>query len=393
MGNILVLNTGSSSVKFAIFGEDQRELLRGSAEGIGATTATTAANGPLGILKSTASDQRRALDLPNHEAALDAVLALLQETGFDKSQLVAVAHRVVHGGTALTMPTQINAQTRAQIAECVPLAPLHNPHALSAIDAMTRLAPKMIQCASFDTSFHATNPDLATHYALPPEVTARGIRRYGFHGLSYAALTRNLPNHTGTTLPARVLALHLGNGASLCAIHEGRSVATTMGYSPLEGLTMGTRSGSIDPNAVLRLAEEDGIAATRSLLNGQSGLLGLSELTSDMRSLSEAATPAARFAIDHFCYWALRHAGGLIAAMGGVDAVVFTGGIGENDAHVRAEILRGLAWVGLEIDDAANVSGASQLHLPGSRVSAWIIPAEEERQIALDARSVLEAQT
>lgn len=235
--------------------------------------------------------------------------------------------------------------------------------------------------ACFDTAFHATNPDLATLYALPPEITAQGIRRYGFHGLSYAALTRTLPEVAGH-LPRRLLACHLGNGASLCAIRDGQSVATTMGYSPLEGLTMGTRTGSIDGNAVLRLAEEQGIDATRHLLNHCSGLLGLSGLSADMRSLSEAGTDSARFAIAHFCYWAARHAGSLIVAMGGLDAVVFTGGIGENARDVRAGIVAHLGWLGADLDAARNAENGPQLHPDGAQVGLWVIPADEEREIA-----------
>lgn len=376
--NILVLNTGSSSVKFAVFDQSLTTQLQGQAEGIGTEA---------GRLRCGAIDQT--LPLPDHETALSAVLDCLSQSGIAQSALAGVAHRVVHGGTALQATTLITPTVRAQIAACIPLAPLHNPHALAGIDALSRHAPDLPQVACFDTAFHATNSDVATQYALPPEITARGIRRYGFHGTSYAALVRRWPDVTGQPLPPRLLALHLGNGASLCAIQDGKSVATTMGYSPLEGLTMGTRAGGIDANAVLRLAEEDGIAATRALLNGQSGLKGLSGLSADMRSLSQADSERARFAIDHFCYWALRHAGSLMAAMGGLDAIVFTGGIGENDAHVRAQILNGLSFMGVEPAPAKNESNGPDLHAPHSRVTAWIIPAEEERQIALDAANLL----
>jgi acetate kinase len=257
----------------------------------------------------------------------------------------------------------------ARIEACVPLAPLHNPANLAAIRALADLAPDLPQFASFDTGFHATNPEVAWRYALPAAVEAEGIRRYGFHGLSYAAIVRKVQENGGGVLPERLLALHLGNGASICAIRGGRSVATTMGYSPLDGLTMGTRSGGIDGNAVLRLAELHGIAGAARILNRESGLLGLGG-ASDMRALHGAGTAAARFAVAHFCYWAVRHAGSMIAAMGGLDAVAFTGGIGENDAFVRGEILRGLAFV-------------------AAGKPVFVIAAEEERQIAMEVLALL----
>lgn len=382
--SILVLNTGSSSVKFALFDGTLREHLSGVADGIGGTVTT-------GHLKI--GRDKTARPLPDHNAALNAIFAALAARGHAPAGLGAVAHRVVHGGVARTAPCEITAQTQAEIAACVPLAPLHNPHALAAIEAVRAQAPDLAQYASFDTSFHATNPDVATCYALPPEIRQRGIRRYGFHGLSYAALCRRLPEITAQPLPGRLLALHLGNGASICAIRDGRSVATTMGYSPLEGLTMGTRAGGIDANAVLRLAEEDGIAATRQLLNAESGLLGLSGGPhgglSDMRALEQADSDQSRFARAHFAYWAQRHAGSMIAAMGGVDAMVFTGGIGENDRAIRAEILTGLAWTGVTLDRAANSANKARISTADAQVAAWIVAADEERQIAFDAASLM----
>ncbi len=222
----------------------------------------------------------------------------------------------------------------------------------------------------------------------PQAEEAKGIRRYGFHGTSYASLVGRLPEVSGAPLPDRVLALHLGNGASLCAIADGRSVATTMGYSPLDGLTMGTRAGGIDGNAVLRLVADHGAEGAGRILNHESGLLALGGV-SDMRALHARGTPGAAFAVEHFCYWALRHAGSMIAAMGGLDAVAFTGGIGENDVAVRAALLTGLDWAGVALDARANAAGTAKLHVEGSRVTAWIVPADEERQIALEARAVL----
>jgi acetate kinase len=334
-------------------------------------------------------DARHAGDFPDHAAALSALLAALSAQGMPLTAFRAAAHRVVHGGS-LTAPARLTPEVLAAIRAAIPLAPLHNPHNLAGIETLARLAPDLPQTASFDTAFHATNPDLATHYAVPAHIAARGIRRYGFHGISFAALTEALPRLSGAPLPARLLALHLGNGCSLCAIRDGQSVATTMGYSPLSGLTMGTRAGEIDGNAVLQLAEEDGIKATRHLLNHESGLRGLSGGPSDMRALIAADTAESRFAIDHFCYWATRHAGSLIAAMGGVDALAFTGGIGENAAPIRSRIVNGLAWLGARLDEDANAAGAPRLHAPGS-LPIWIVPAAEEARIAADALALLDA--
>ncbi|MCD9148038.1 acetate/propionate family kinase [Pseudophaeobacter flagellatus] len=377
--DILVLNTGSSSVKFALFDATLQERLSGVAEGIGGR----------GHIRLANTD--RALDLPDHSAALAAVLQDLTEAGTGPASLRAVAHRVVHGGTSLTRPTPITAAVRAGIKACVPLAPLHNPQALAAIDALDHLAPDLAQYASFDTAFHATAPQVAQRYALPPEAEDLGLRRYGFHGLSYAALCRRLPEISGRPLPSRLLAFHLGNGASICAIHAGQSVATTMGYSPLEGLTMGTRVGTLDPNATLRLVEEIGLRETKLLLNSHSGLAGLSGGLSDMRALEQAGTAAADFAIDHFCYWAIRHGHSLIGAMGGCDAIAFTGGIGENARNIRARILDGFAWLGCVIDPECNAQNAACLTRQADTPAAWIVPAEEERQIAMDARTLIEA--
>jgi acetate kinase len=292
------------------------------------------------------------------------VLSTLDSQGIGMDSIGAVGHRVVHGGDRFTGSAVITEQVREGIAACIPLAPLHNPHNLAAIDAVSSLAPDLSQVAVFDTAFHATNPDVARSYAIPARPETEGVRRYGFHGTSYAAMTHTLPERTGTALPSRLLALHLGNGASLCAIRDGQSVATTMGYSPLSGLTMGTRSGDIDAAAVLEIARRVGMDAATHLLNNESGLLGLSGLSSDMRTLSTSQLSSAEFAIEHFCYWAVRHSGSMVAAMGGLDAIAFTGGIGENAADIRTRIADGLAWAG--------------------SVPVHVVPAEEERHIARD---------
>lgn len=337
---LLIVNAGSSSLKLAVFDSDLGQVAQARLEEIGST-------GPA-----------------SHLVAFEIGLAAM---AIPLADMVGAAHRVVHGGATLTHPARITPAVAAEIEACMPLAPLHNPANLIAIRALERLAPDLAQYASFDTAFHATNPAVATRYALPADAEAQGLRRYGFHGLSYAGLVRKVAEQG--PVPARLLALHLGNGASLCAILDGRSVATTMGYSPLSGLTMGTRTGDIDGNAVLRLAELHGIEGATRILNRASGLLGLAGMT-DMRTLHQSGTAEARFAIDHFCYWTIRHAGSMVAAMGGLDAMAFTGGIGENDAEVRDRIVAGLAYL-------------------GAGKPVWVIPAEEERQIAIEALTLV----
>lgn len=352
---LLIVNAGSSSLKLKVF-DGLREVAKASVSEIGTD---------------------------GHQAALAQGLA---QAGVPVACLTAAAHRVVHGGAQLTATTRVTPDIVAEIAACVPLAPLHNPANLVGIQAVADLLPGLPQYAAFDTAFHATNPDVATAYALPPAERDRGLRRYGFHGLSYAALVRILSENED--LPQRLLACHLGNGASLCAIVNGCSVATTMGYSPLDGLTMGTRTGSIDGNAVLRLAEVHGVAGAGRILNREGGLLALGG-ASDVRALHGADHPEARFALQHFAYWAVRHAGSMVAAMGGLDAVVFTGGIGENDPWMRAEILSGLAFLGVSSDSNANARNESMLHDATSRVAIRIVPADEERQIALEAQGLM----
>lgn len=336
---LLVVNAGSSSLKLAVFDASLAEVAQARAERIGTGGAAT---------------------------HLDALAQGLAEMAITPAQLSGAAHRVVHGGRDLTHTLRVTPAVLNGIRSCIPLAPLHNPANLTGVEALARLAPDLPQYASFDTGFHATNPDVATAYALPASAADLGLRRYGFHGISYASLVRNL--RAAGDLPARVLGLHLGNGASLCAILNGASVATTMGYSPVSGLTMGTRSGDIDANAVLTLAKVHGVDGAAHILNRASGLLGLGGVA-DMRALHAAHRPQAGFAIDHFVYWAIRHAGSMIAAMGGVDLLAFTGGIGENDTEVRDRISQGLAWAGAR--------------------PAVVVPAEEEKQIAIDALALM----
>ncbi len=328
---LLVVNAGSSSVKVALY------------------------DGGVRVRRAEVGE----LAGGGHGAALERLWA----EGFGQG-LTAAAHRVVHGGPALVRACRVDAAVLAEIAACVPLAPLHNPANLAGIQAVQVLSPDLPQFASFDTAFHATNPEAAWRYAVPDEVAAQGIRRYGFHGLSYAAIVRKLREMLEIGSWRRLLALHLGNGASLCAIREGVSVATTMGYSPLDGLTMGTRAGAMDGNAVLRMAQLYGIPGAGQILNCESGLLALGG-HSDMRRTGG-------FAREHFGSWALRHAGSMIAAMGGLDAMVFTGGIGENDEEVRRAIVAGLTWAG--------------------EVPVRVMAADEEGQIAAEALAVMAQQ-
>jgi acetate kinase len=376
MRKILVVNAGSSSVKFAVF-EGLREIASGAVAEVG------------GDARLKFAGLTHAIAAPDHASAVVICLAALTTAGHDPQTFAACAHRVVHGGTAFLAPCRITDAVLAGIKACIPLAPLHNPANLAAITALQTLVPSLPQYASFDTAFHATQPLVAARYAIPAQAEALGIRRYGFHGISYAGLTQAMA--AMGPLPKRLLALHLGNGASLCAILNGQSVAHTMGYSPLEGLTMGTRSGTIDGNAVLRLAEVYGIEGAARILNLESGLLALGG-ASDMRALSQSSTPEAAFARDHFTYWAVRHAGSMIAAMGGIDALAFTGGIGENDAGIRGGIMAGLGFTGLVADSAANTVGAEKLHDINSLVQAWVIPAREEARIAREAADLMDKE-
>ncbi|MFN4155280.1 MAG: acetate/propionate family kinase [Paracoccaceae bacterium] len=357
---LLVVNSGSSSVKLAAF-DGMALQAQAQVEEIGS-------GGPV-----------------DHAAAL---LLGLERLAVPAAQLRAAAHRVVHGGAGLTQTCRITPEVEAEVEACAGLAPLHNPPALAGIRAVARLWPAMPQYAAFDTAFHATNPMVATAYALPLAERERGLRRYGFHGLSYAAIVRKVQEIGAGSLPQRMISFHLGNGASACAILDGCSVASSMGFSPLDGLTMGTRPGSLDPAVVLDLVARHGLDATAQMLNRASGLKGLGG-SNDMRALHGAGTPEAAFAIEHFCYWAARHGASLCAALGGLDAITFTGGIGENDRIVRAKIVNHLAFLGAVLDGDANAKGDHRLHGATSKVAIWTVPADEERQIAMEAGAVM----
>jgi acetate kinase len=392
-GALLVLNAGSSSIKFALFAERDGELVAGvtgAAERIaGDGEARLVARRPDGAV---VGERRWAPGAPvGHARALEALLALVRE-GPGAERIAAVGHRVVHGGTVFTGPARIDDEVLARLQTFVPLAPLHQPHNLRPIRLLRELDPGLPQVACFDTAFHHTLPPVAERFALPEELHAAGLRRYGFHGISYEHVAATLPSLDPAAAAGRTVAMHLGNGASLCAMRGGRSVATTMGFSVLDGLCMGTRCGALDPGVLLWLAGERGMSVRdlETLLYDRSGLLGVSGLSSDMRTLLASEEPRARLAVDLFVYRIIRELGSLAAAMGGLDAVVFTGGIGERAAAIRDRVCRDAAWLGVELDPDANAAGGPRITTGRSRVSAWVVHADEERTIARHARRLLQ---
>jgi acetate kinase len=325
-----------------------------------------------------------------HEGAIEHLFAHVRAE-YAGWRLVGIGHRVVHGGLAYTEPVRLTPEVLAKLERLVPLVPLHQPHNLAPIRLMLERRPELPQVACFDTSFHRTNPRVAQLYALPAELTEAGVIRYGFHGLSYEYIASVLPDYDRRAASGRTVVLHLGNGASMCALERCRSVANTMGFSGVEGLPMGTRSGTLDPGVLLYLMDGRGLdaKAIEKLIYTQSGLLGLSGISSDMRTLLESSEPKARLAIDVFTYRIRREMGSLVAALGGVDALVFTGGIGENAAPIRERVCRDAAWLGVELDAAANAAGGPRISTPASRVAVWVIPTNEELMIARHTRRVL----
>ena len=386
---VLVINAGSSSIKFSVHvgGSGTGAQLEGQVEGISVE--------PHLVARGPGRDERTERrfgsgEVPDHDAATARILAWLQEH-LGGTRLVAAGHRVVHGGVRYSGPVRIDADVIEELERLVPLAPLHQPHHLAAIRALARIAPELPQVACFDTAFHRTQDPLAQVFALPRALTARGIHRYGFHGLSYEYVAGALPGVAPGIAGGRVVVAHLGNGASLCAIRGGRSVATTMGFTPLDGLVMGTRPGSLDPGVLLYLIQQEGMDAKRleALLYHESGLLGVSGVSSDMRKLLTSTEPAAAEAVALFVHRIVREIGSMAAALGGLDGLVFTAGIGENAPAIRSLVLRGCNWLGFEPDDAANARGGPEITRRGSRASAWVVPTDENRMIARHVRDVL----
>jgi acetate kinase len=376
---ILVLNAGSSSLKFALrdAAAPDRRLLAGDFEELG-TAATFRARDAAGAILVVPPVDPGA----SHATALALLLPWLRQVMPDVS-LVAAGHRVVHGGAHFTAPVVIDEGVLAALDALVPLAPLHQPHNLAAIRAVAAAAPRLPQVACFDTAFHATIAPVVQAFALPKALADEGIRRYGFHGLSYQAIANRLPALLGPVAEGRVIVAHLGNGASLCAMQGRRSMATTMGFTALDGLVMGTRSGSIDPGVLLHLMAAkgwDGAHLTR-LLYRESGLLGLSGLSSDMRALLASDDEAARFAVQVFVHRVVREIGALAATIGGLDALVFTAGIGEHAAPVRAAVMEGCRWLGIVPDATANASHGPRISQAGP-ATAWVVPTDEEGVIA-----------
>jgi acetate kinase len=386
---ILVLNAGSSSIKFSLFadrGADLEALAGGQVEAI--------YNAPRFVAKDACgrslSEHRwdAALD---HDNALAHILEWLRDTQAAGQRLAAVGHRVVHGGTEFGAPVRLDASVVEKLQKFVPLAPLHQPHNLGPIRTLLARAPALPQVACFDTAMHRTNPPLAQMFALPQELSDAGVRRYGFHGLSYEYIASVLPGIDADAARGRCVVLHLGNGASMCALQGGRSIASTMGFTAVDGLPMGTRCGAIDPGVMLYLMDERGMdaRAIEKLIYHQSGLLGVSGVSSDMRVLLDSAEPQARLAIELFCYRIVRELGSLAAALGGLDAIVFTAGIGERAAAVREQVCRAAAWLGVELDEAANAAHGPRISRDGSRTRAWVIPTNEELMIARHTRQLL----
>ncbi len=387
---ILVINAGSSSIKFSVFETAvERSLmarLHGQVEGIGTSPrlkVVDAQGRPL-------ADQ--AIEAKSHCAAIAAIHAWFTdhiggEAGFD-----GIGHRVVHGGMAYSEPVVIDEHVMTCLEGLVPLAPLHQPHHIAAIRAVAAVAPEVPQIACFDTAFHSNQPSLAREFALPRELTAKGIRRYGFHGLSYEYIVSKLPEVAPACANGKLVVAHLGNGASMCAIEEGRSVATTMGFTPVDGLPMGTRTGTLDPGVILYLLQHEqmDVNAVEGMIYDRSGLLGVSGLSSDMRTLLASDVPAAREAIELFVYRIGRELGSLVAALQGLDALVFTGGIGENAAEIRARVCQDAGWIGIALDEAANARGGPLISRSDSVVSAWAIPTDENLMIARHTRRLLD---
>jgi acetate kinase len=389
---IAVVNAGSSSLKFSLFVVRAGDLapdVRGQIEGL-YTAPRFLARDPSGRTVAERSWGEGAK--LGHDGAVEHLRGFLREQLAD-DRLVGVGHRVVHGGPEYAEPVRVDHDALKALARFIPLAPLHQPHNLSPIAALLERAPELPQVACFDTAFHRTNPDVAQRFALPAELHEAGVRRYGFHGLSYEYIAAVLGRSDARAAAGRTVVLHLGNGSSMCAMRAGRSVASTMGFTAVDGLPMGTRCGTLDPGVILYLMDQRklDVRAVERLIYNESGLLGVSGISSDMRTLLGSADPRARLAIDLYVYRIRRELGSLAGALGGLDALVFTAGIGENAPVIRERICHDAEWLGLTVDVAANATGGPRISAPGSPVSAWVIPTNEELMIARHTRRVLES--
>ena len=389
---ILVVNAGSSSIKFSLFlerGEALDPLLGGQIESLYTAPRFKAKDAAGAVLGEQQWAQGETL---GHDGAIAYLAGFLRER-LGEHRLAAVGHRVVHGGLDYAAPVRLTAEIVGHLERFIPLAPLHQPHNLKPIRLLLANQSQLPQVACFDTAFHRHQPEVAQAFALPSEITDRGVRRYGFHGLSYEYIASVLPEYDARAAAGRTVVLHLGNGASLCAIQGGKSVASTMGFTAVDGLPMGTRSGNLDPGVVLYLMDELKMdaRAIEKLLYQQSGLLGVSGISSDMRTLLASDEPRAKFAVELFVYRIGRELGSLAAALGGLDALVFTAGIGEHAAPIRERVCQAAAWLGVELDPAANAAGGPRISAENSRIPAWVIPTNEELMIARHTRTSIAA--
>jgi acetate kinase len=385
---IAVINAGSSSVKFALYHaeKDERCLFRGQVEGIGAKPRFKVADADGRVVEERDFDGQGF----DHGAAMEAIVASGRAL-LKGEPVAAFGHRVVHGGVKYDAPVQVNEAVLKDLTELEPLAPLHQPHNLAPIRAILKAAPHIPQIACFDTAFHRSQASIAQAFALPRRFAEEGVRRYGFHGLSYEFLASRLKEVAPNLADKRIVFAHLGNGASLCAVKDGRSVASTMGFTAVDGLMMGTRCGSIDPGAILYMMQSHQMdaAAIEDLIYKKSGLLGVSGISSDMRELRASSDPAAREAIALFVYRIVRETGSLIAALGGLEGFVFSAGIGEHDAGIRAEVVGGLRWTGAILDPARNQRSEGLISADASSLPVWVIPTDEERLIARHTAAML----
>ena len=386
----LVLNAGSSSLKFCVYRRPDDSLwmldTRGQVDGIGSSPRLAVKDGA----GSSVVDQALDPGVRDGRTALEALAGWLRER-YGGSPVLGVGHRVVHGGAHYAKPCVVTPRVMEDLRALVPLAPLHQPHNLGAIAAVSEHLPDVSQVACFDTGFHRGQPEVAELVPLPREIREAGVQRYGFHGLSYEYIASVLPEVAPEIAEGRVIVAHLGSGASLCALKARKSVDSTLGFTALDGLCMGTRPGSVDPGVILFLFQTLGLSAAQveTLLYKKSGLLGISGISNDMRDLLENPDPRARLAIDYFVYQVAKHVGALAAVLGGVDAIVFTAGIGERSAAIRRRICEASAWLGLTLDPAANSRHGPRISPPGSRVSVWVIPTNEELMIARHTGALL----
>jgi acetate kinase len=379
----LIINAGSSSVKFCIYErldhKEWRVSTRGQIAGVGSSPCFSAKDANGTILAERALDHK----VRDGHTAIDALAGWLRNH-YRSAQILGVGHRVVHGGASYTRPTVVSQQVLADLREIIPLAPLHQPYNLAAIEAICQRLPDVPQVACFDTGFHQGHTEVAKLLPLPRDIRNSGLRRYGFHGLSYEYVASVLPTMAPEIAKGRVIVAHLGSGASLCALKDGQSIDNTLGFTALDGLCMGTRPGSLDPGAVLYLFQSLGLSPkeVEAILYKRSGLLGISGISNDMRDLLTSTEPDAPLAVDYFVYRLTKEIGASVAVLGGVDGLVFTAGIGENSPEIRRRTCDASGWLGIELDSEANCRNGLRISTPQSKVSVWVIPTNEELMIA-----------